>query len=55
LKLIKKVIVIGGGSGGVQFAKKASNFGAKVCVLDYVKKTNHNSKWGLGKNYKLNN
>lgn len=42
------LIVIGGGSGGLAAAKKASEYGAKVALFDYVKPSTQNTKWGLG-------
>lgn len=42
------VIVIGGGSGGLAFSKKASEYGQKVAIFDYVIPTIHGSKWTLG-------
>jgi len=40
------LIVIGGGSGGLACAKKASLLGAKVALCDYVKPTPQGTKWG---------
>lgn len=42
------LLVIGGGSGGLACAKKASKLGAKVALLDYVKPSWAGSTWGLG-------
>lgn len=42
------LIVIGGGSGGLAAAKKATEYGAKVALFDYVKSSTQNTKWGLG-------
>lgn len=42
------VVVIGGGSGGLAFSKRASTLGAKVCLLDFVKPSAHGTTWGLG-------
>lgn len=42
------VVVIGGGSGGLAFAKEAAENGAKVCVLDFVKPSWQGTTWGLG-------
>jgi thioredoxin reductase (NADPH) len=42
------VVVIGGGSGGLAASKKASAFGRKVAVLDFVKPTPVGTQWGLG-------
>lgn len=42
------LIVIGGGSGGLAAAKKATEYGAKVALFDYVKPSTQNTKWGLG-------
>eukprot|EP01054_Gregarina_sp_Poly1_P002251 Gregarina_sp_Poly_1__2250@NODE_15_length_23029_cov_81_474305_g13_i0_p4_GENE_NODE_15_length_23029_cov_81_474305_g13_i0NODE_15_length_23029_cov_81_474305_g13_i0_p4_ORF_typecomplete_len519_score75_06Pyr_redox_2/PF07992_14/5_9e56Pyr_redox_dim/PF02852_22/5_9e23Pyr_redox/PF00070_27/0_00034Pyr_redox/PF00070_27/1_9e12Pyr_redox_3/PF13738_6/0_041Pyr_redox_3/PF13738_6/7_5e06Pyr_redox_3/PF13738_6/30HI0933_like/PF03486_14/7_6e05HI0933_like/PF03486_14/0_018K_oxygenase/PF13434_6/22K_oxygenase/PF13434_6/9_3e07G len=42
------VIVIGGGSGGMAFAKEAAGLGASVTLFDYVHPTPHGTKWGLG-------
>ena len=40
--------VIGGGSGGIASAKKASLLGLKVGLADFVKPSPQNTKWGLG-------
>ncbi|KAI9907386.1 hypothetical protein PsorP6_004712 [Peronosclerospora sorghi] len=42
------LVVIGGGSGGLACSKEAASFGAKVCVLDYVKPSPQGTTWGLG-------
>lgn len=42
------VIVIGGGSGGLAFAKEAGKLGATVAVLDFVKPSPQGTQWGLG-------
>jgi thioredoxin/glutathione reductase (selenoprotein) len=42
------LIVIGGGSGGFQCAKKAAKSGAKVAVFNFVESTPHGTHWGLG-------
>lgn len=42
------LVVIGGGSGGLAASKEASSLGAKVAVLDFVKKSPAGSTWGLG-------
>eukprot|EP01055_Gregarina_sp_Pseudo9_P005347 Gregarina_sp_Pseudo_9__5346@NODE_636_length_2443_cov_29_971298_g600_i0_p1_GENE_NODE_636_length_2443_cov_29_971298_g600_i0NODE_636_length_2443_cov_29_971298_g600_i0_p1_ORF_typecomplete_len526_score74_31Pyr_redox_2/PF07992_14/9_5e54Pyr_redox_dim/PF02852_22/2_6e25Pyr_redox/PF00070_27/0_00013Pyr_redox/PF00070_27/9_1e11Pyr_redox_3/PF13738_6/0_0095Pyr_redox_3/PF13738_6/3_4e13Pyr_redox_3/PF13738_6/32K_oxygenase/PF13434_6/2K_oxygenase/PF13434_6/4_4e08HI0933_like/PF03486_14/8_5e07HI0933_like/PF03486_14/3 len=42
------VVVIGGGSGGMAFAKEAAHLGASVTLFDYVHPTAHGTKWGLG-------
>jgi thioredoxin reductase (NADPH) len=44
------VIVIGGGSGGLAFAREAkkANPGLNIAVFDYVTPTQHGTKWGLG-------
>jgi len=42
------VIVIGGGSGGLAFAKRAAAYGKKVAVCDYVKASYQGTKWNLG-------
>nr|AIC37513.1 thioredoxin glutathione reductase [Dugesia japonica] len=42
------LVVIGGGSGGLAASKEASNFGAKVAVLDFVQPTPMGTTWGLG-------
>mmetsp|Transcript_8747 Transcript_8747/g.12948 ORF Transcript_8747/g.12948 Transcript_8747/m.12948 type:complete len:497 (+) Transcript_8747:133-1623(+) len=42
------LVVIGGGSGGIACAKKASSLGAKVAVCDFVKPSPAGTKWGLG-------
>lgn len=42
------LLVIGGGSGGFQLAKKAAKLGAKVGLFNYVKLTKNKSSWGLG-------
>lgn len=42
------VVVIGGGSGGLAASKKASAFGRKVAVLDFVNPTPTGTQWGLG-------
>ncbi len=40
--------VIGGGSAGISFAIKASQFVDKVGLCDFVDTTNSGNKWGLG-------
>ena len=42
-------MVIGGGSGGFQCAKKASTMGAKVGLFNFVEPTASGDIWGLGK------
>merc|ERR1711935_32407 len=42
------LFVIGGGSGGLAAAKKASENGAKVGLADFVKPSPAGTKWGLG-------
>ena len=42
------LVVIGGGSGGLAASKEASSLGAKVAVLDFVKKSPAGTTWGLG-------
>jgi len=42
------VVVIGGGSGGLAFSKRAARAGANVAMLDFVKPSPHGTKWGLG-------
>jgi thioredoxin reductase (NADPH) len=42
------MLVIGGGSGGLACAKEAKEFGANVCLLDYVKPSPHGITWGIG-------
>lgn len=42
------LIVIGGGSGGLQCSKVAAEYGAKVLVLDYVTPSTQGTTWGLG-------
>lgn len=42
------LVVIGGGSGGLACSKEASQCGAKVAVLDFVKPSPAGSTWGLG-------
>jgi thioredoxin reductase (NADPH) len=42
------LLVIGGGSGGFQCAKKASGMGAKVGIFNYVQQTVTGDEWGLG-------
>ena len=42
------LFVIGGGSGGISAAKKASKLGAKVAVADFVNPSPIGTKWGLG-------
>lgn len=42
------LFVIGGGSGGISAAKKASKLGAKVAIADFVNPTPQGIKWGLG-------
>lgn len=43
------LVVIGGGSGGLAAAKRASELGARVCVLDYVEPSaTRGTVWGLG-------
>ena len=46
--LFYDVVVIGGGSAGLAASKKASAFGRKVAVLDFVKPTPVGTQWGLG-------
>ncbi|KAH3759355.1 thioredoxin reductase 1 [Pelomyxa schiedti] len=41
-------IVIGGGSGGLSYAKEAAKLGANVCVLDFVKPSTQGASWGIG-------
>lgn len=40
------LVVIGGGSGGLAAAKKASELDGRVCVIDYVDPTPSGTKWG---------
>lgn len=40
--------VIGGGSGGISSAIKASQLGLKTVIFDFVEASPHGSKWGLG-------
>lgn len=40
--------VIGGGSGGVSAAKRASSYGLKVAIADFVKPSPQNTTWGIG-------
>jgi thioredoxin reductase (NADPH) len=42
------LIVLGGGSGGLQCSKVAAEYGAKVAVLDFVKPSTQGTSWGLG-------
>ena len=42
------LLVIGGGSGGLQCSKRAAKNGGKVCLLDYVKPSWAGTTWGLG-------
>lgn len=42
------VVTIGGGSGGLAFAKEAAGLGARAAVLDFVKPSSHGTTWGLG-------
>ena len=42
------LFVIGGGSGGLSAAKKASQLGAKVGLADFVTPSPLGTKWGLG-------
>lgn len=42
------LLVIGGGSGGFQLAKKAAKLGAKVGLFNFVNPTKNSSQWGLG-------
>ena len=42
------LFVIGGGSGGLAWAKTAQELGAKVAVADYVNPTPKGTKWGIG-------
>lgn len=42
------LVVIGGGSGGLAASKEASDLGAKVAVLDFVKPSPQGTAWGLG-------
>jgi thioredoxin reductase (NADPH) len=43
------VFVIGGGSGGLAFAKEAAQLGKKVGLCDFVKPSPlQQSTWGLG-------
>lgn len=42
------VVVIGGGSGGLAFAKEAAGLGKNVAVLDFVEPSARGSTWGLG-------
>lgn len=43
------VFVIGGGSGGLAFAKEAAKLGKKVGLCDFVKPSPlQQSTWGLG-------
>jgi len=42
------LVVIGGGSGGLACAKRASDLGAKVALFDYVKPSPAGTQWKLG-------
>jgi thioredoxin reductase (NADPH) len=42
------VIVLGGGSGGLAFARESAKLNAKVALLDFVKPSPAGSSWGLG-------
>ena len=42
------LFVIGGGSGGLSAAKKATDLGKKVGIADYVAPTPKGTTWGLG-------
>jgi thioredoxin/glutathione reductase (selenoprotein) len=42
------LVVIGGGSGGLQLSKVSADLGAKVALLDFVKPSTQGSEWGLG-------
>ncbi|CAI4231268.1 unnamed protein product [Auanema sp. JU1783] len=42
------VIVIGAGSGGLAFSKKASDLGARVALIDAVEASPHGTTWGIG-------
>jgi len=42
------VVIIGGGSGGLAFSKRAARAGANVAMLDFVKPSPQGTKWGLG-------
>mmetsp|Transcript_1121 Transcript_1121/g.3388 ORF Transcript_1121/g.3388 Transcript_1121/m.3388 type:complete len:593 (+) Transcript_1121:54-1832(+) len=42
------LLVVGGGSGGLACAKAASELGANVALLDFVKPSPQGSTWGLG-------
>lgn len=42
------VAVIGGGSGGISFAREASRLGLQTVLFDYVKESAHKTRWGLG-------
>lgn len=41
-------VVIGGGSGGLAFSKRAARLGATVALLDFVRPSPQGTKWGLG-------
>lgn len=45
-----ELLVIGGGSGGIACSKEAGLIlgPKKVALLDFVKPTNHGTKWGIG-------
>ena len=42
------IFVIGGGSGGLSCAIRASNAGKRVAIADFVPPTPKGTKWGLG-------
>ncbi|KAI0988667.1 hypothetical protein GJ496_011538 [Pomphorhynchus laevis] len=42
------VVVIGGGSGGNSFSKRAAELKARVCVVDYVEESTQGFSWGYG-------
>ena len=42
------VVVLGGGTGGITFAKEATALGVSTALLDYVSPSPRGSQWGLG-------
>ena len=42
------LIVIGGGTGGLNCAQEAKRLGLSVAIFDYVTPSTQGSQWGLG-------
>lgn len=42
------LFVIGGGSGGIACARNSTKYTSKIGLANFVDKTPHGFKWGLG-------